>query len=157
MRTFETKDQIPSSTLLEGDMVQILCSSREGDTVPKLGRVRSPDYPTLNELVQLANGLVVEIFPSAAPNSGGDTLAGAIAIEPSQYGDGTKVKFTSPHGNPDANEAAFTVVVDGLVQTAIGSWHVYEPGYVEFFEAPPEGAVIDITLHCPDRYGLCRY
>lgn len=64
-----------------------------------------------------------------------------------QYGDGSTTVFTSPNIE-QVDPANFLVVIDGFVQKGIVSYSV-GPGQIQFTEAPPAGAEIDITYYYP--------
>lgn len=63
MIIFPTRDELQQAQLQPGDMIRVLGNSAEGDEPSYTGRVRSGNYATDNELIDIANGLKVELFP----------------------------------------------------------------------------------------------
>ena len=64
MITFDTIKKLESATLKQGDLVQVLGEFTEGDVALITGKVYPSTHTSSNRLVTIANGLVVEIFPT---------------------------------------------------------------------------------------------
>lgn len=113
------------------------------------------EYSTVDYSVSFAEALdadddVVVSLGIEPLDSASDEFNGSVPMpEPRQYGDGVTTRFKAPHTAPaDAN--AFFVYIDGVKQShEAGDFTVPAVLSLEFSEAPPKGAAIDITYFRP--------
>ncbi|APC46021.1 tail protein [Vibrio phage vB_VspP_pVa5] len=88
-----------------------------------------------------------DYFRVGGVNSG----ASAPLNQPRQFGDGVTTTFAAP--DPDGIQypaEVFHVFFDGLRQLAVTDYTITGAGVIEFTEAPPLLAAVDVTLFAPN-------
>ena len=81
-----------------------------------------------------------------------DTLTGVEGVVPivqdRQYGDGSTLIFNAPH-TAASGPQSFFVYIDGVAQRPVTDYDSVVIGEINFYEAPYDGAVVDITYFEP--------
>lgn len=81
-----------------------------------------------------------------------DTLTGVEGVVPiiqdRQYGDGSTLIFNAPH-TVASGPQSFFVHIDGVAQRPVTDYDSATLGKINFYEAPYDGAIVDITYFEP--------